>query len=433
VSKINSMITSPAVDFREAARRRLPRFLFDYADGGAGSENTLRRNVSDLQDILLQSRVLNGVDDVNLETTLLGVQRSMPVILGPVGIAGMFRRRGESQAASAAKAAGIPFTLSTASVCSLSEVARAAGNSHLWIQLYVVKDRAFMRDLLATASELGVQALVFTVDMPVPGTRYRDSHSGLSGPGAAWRRAFQTMCRPRWAWDVALRGRPHQLGNLQMVLGNQRDFIDNMAWLSANFDPYISWKDLDWIRAVWHRPLIIKGILDPEDARVAADLGVEAIVVSNHGGRQLDGVLSSARALPAIVDAVGNRLTVLTDSGVRTGTDVVRMLALGAKGVLLGRAWVFALAAQGQGGVTQFLGNLAEEVRAAMRLIGARVVSDITVSLLARGDSDQGSIFVNRHAPIPVNTAAVTSNTAPSSNTPKCDRPISAARNPSTP
>jgi L-lactate dehydrogenase (cytochrome) len=381
--KINSMITSSALDFREAARRRLPRFLFDYADGGAGSEHTLRRNVSDLEDVSLRSRVLKGVDDANLETTLFGVQRSMPVMLGPIGIAGMFRRRGEIQAAGAAKTADIPFTVSTASLCSLCEVARMVGNSHLWLQLYVVKDRAFMRDLLAMASELGVKALVFTVDMPVPGTRYRDSHSGMSGPGAAVRRAFQAMCSPRWAWDVGLRGRPHHLGNLQRVAINQRGFVDNMAWLSANFDPYISWKDLDWIRSVWHRPLIIKGILDPDDSKIAADLGIEGIVVSNHGGRQLDGVLSSVCALPAIVDAVGHRLTVLADSGVRSGTDVVRMLALGARGVLLGRAWLFALAAEGGIGVTQLLGNLSEEMRVAMTLIGARVVGDITAARLA--------------------------------------------------
>jgi L-lactate dehydrogenase (cytochrome) len=377
------VIISSTLDFREAARRRLPRFLFDYADGGANSEHTLRRNVTDLADIALRQRVLQGCGEIDLRTTLFETQRSLPIMLGPIGIAGMFRRRGERQAAMAAKAAGIPFCLSTVSICSLAEVARAAGNAHLWFQLYVIRDRGFMRDLLATAKALGVQALVFTVDMPVPGARYRDAHSGMSGPRAPQRRLLQALTHPAWAWDVGLRGRPHRLGNLEPVLGRASGLNDYMGWLGANFDPTILWRDLDWIRASWDGTLIIKGILDPEDARSAAELGANGIVVSNHGGRQLDGALSSTRALPAIADAVSDRLTILADSGVRSGLDVVRLLALGARGVLLGRAWLYALAASGEGGVAKLLDLMAREMRVAMTLTGVRRVADISATNLA--------------------------------------------------
>jgi L-lactate dehydrogenase (cytochrome) len=371
------MIISSTLDFREAARRRLPRFLFDYADGGANNEHTLRRNVQDLGEVALRQRVLQGGGPVDLKTTLFGRERPLPVMLAPVGIAGMYRRRGEIQAARAAKAAGIPFCLSTVSLCSLAEVVQAAGSEDVWFQLYVTRDRGFMRDMLARAQSLGVQALVFTVDMAVPGARYRDARSGMSGPRAPLRRILQAMGKPGWAWDVGLRGRPHRLGNLEPLLGKASGLNDYMGWLGANFDPSIIWKDLDWIRAGWKGPLIIKGILDTEDARAAADIGADGIVVSNHGGRQLDGVLSSTRALPAVADAVGDRLTVLVDSGVRSGLDVVRMLALGAKGVLLGRAWLFALAARGEPGVAQLLDLISREMRVAMTLTGAHRIADI--------------------------------------------------------
>ena len=377
------VIISSTLDFREAARRRLPRFLFDYADGGANAEFTLRRNVADLAKIALRQRVLQGVGDVDLKSTLFGRELACPVILGPVGIAGMFRRRGEIQAAKAAKRAGIPFCLSTVSICSLAEVATAVRNSQLWFQLYVIRDRAFMRDLLDTAQATGATTLVFTVDMPIPGSRYRDARSGMSGPHASRRRWVQALTHPGWSVDVGLLGRPHRLGNLAPVLGRSNGLGDYMGWLSSNFDPTIAWKDLDWIRERWKGPLIIKGILDPEDARAAASLGADGIVVSNHGGRQLDGVLSSVCALPAIVEAVGDRLTVLADSGVRSGLDVIRFLALGAKGVLLGRAWVYALAAGGEEGVNQLLDLIVREMRVAMTLTGAPCVADIDASILA--------------------------------------------------
>ncbi len=375
------MIISSANDFREAARRRVPRFLFDYADGGANAEETLRRNVSDLAGVALRQRVLKDVASIDLKTTLFGQEIALPVALGPVGISGMYARRGEVQAARAAAAAGIPTCLSTVSICSIEEVARVA--DPFWFQLYVIRDRAFMRDLIARAKAAGARALVFTVDMPVPGSRYRDAHAGMSGPHAPLRRVMQAIGRPRWSWDVGLRGRPHMLGNLLPVLGKDSGLNDYMGWLGRNFDPSIQWKDLDWIREVWDGPLIIKGILDPDDAREAAAIGADGIVVSNHGGRQLDGVLSSARALPAIAEAVGDRLTVLADGGVRSGLDVVRMLALGAHGVLLGRAWVYALAAQGEAGVAKLLELIAKEMTVAMTLTGVNRIAAIDRSILA--------------------------------------------------
>lgn len=374
------MIISSASDFREAARRRLPRFLFDYADGGAYAEATLRRNVDDLSDIALRQRVLRDVATIDLTTTLFGREMALPVALGPVGISGMYARRGEMQAARAAAKAGIPTCLSTVSICSIEQVSQVA--DPFWFQLYVIRDRAFMRDLIARAKAAGAEALVFTVDMPVPGARYRDAHSGMSGPNAPLRRVLQAMTHPRWAWDVGLFGRPHLLGNLLPVLGKNSGLNDYMGWLGTNFDPTIQWRDLDWIRELWDGPLIIKGILDPEDAREAARIGADGIVVSNHGGRQLDGVLSSARALPAIADAVGDDLTVLVDGGVRSGLDVVRMLALGAQGVLLGRAWVYALAAEGEAGVAKLLDLIRKEMLVAMTLTGVNRIAAIDRSIL---------------------------------------------------
>jgi len=376
------MVTiASTTDFRAAARARLPRFLFDYAEGGSYAERTLHRNIADLSDIALRQRVLRDVATMDLSTTLFGRKMPLPVALAPVGIAGMYRRRGETLAARAANARGLPFTLSTVGLCGMEEVRRAS-DGPLWFQLYVLKDRGFMLDLLAKAKEQGAEALVFTVDMPVPGARYRDAHSGMSGPYAALRRVIQAMFRPKWAWDVGLRGRPHRLGNLAPVLGNASGMNDYIGWLGANFDPSIQWRDLEWIRDAWDGPLIIKGILEPDDARSAAALGAQGVVVSNHGGRQLDGVLSSARALPAIADAVGDRLTILADSGVRSGLDVVRMLALGAHGVLLGRAWLYALAARGEAGVTRLLNLIEKEMRVAMTLTGVNAVSKIDQSIL---------------------------------------------------
>jgi len=371
------MIISASTDYRAAAQRRLPPFLFHYIDGGAYAEHTLKRNVSDLADIALRQRVLRNMAELRLDTELFGEHLAMPVALAPVGLTGMYARRGEVQAARAAASRGIPFTLSTVSVCPIEEVAPAIDRP-MWFQLYVLKDRGFMRNALERAKAAGVTTLVFTVDMPTPGARYRDAHSGMSGPNAPARRMLQAVTHPRWAWDVGLFGRPHDLGNISTYRGSPTGLADYIGWLGTNFDPSISWKDLEWIREFWTGPMVIKGILDPDDARDAVRFGADGIVVSNHGGRQLDGVLSTARALPAIADAVKGELKILADSGIRNGLDVVRMLALGADSVLLGRAFVYALAAQGETGVANLLDLMAKEMRVAMTLTGAKTIADIS-------------------------------------------------------
>lgn len=377
------MIISASTDYRAAAQRKLPPFLFHYADGGAYAEHTLRRNVADLSNIELRQRVLKNMSDLDLSTELFGEKMSMPVGLAPVGLTGMYARRGEVQAAKAAAAKGIPFTLSTVSVCPIEEVAPAIDRP-MWFQLYVLKDRGFMKNALERAKAAGCSTLVFTVDMPVPGARYRDAHSGMSGPNAPLRRVLQAMTHPQWAWDVGLMGKPHDLGNISAYRGNPTGLADYIGWLGENFDPSISWKDLEWIRDFWDGPMVIKGILDPEDARDAVTFGADGIIVSNHGGRQLDGVLSSARALPAIADAVKGELKILADSGIRTGLDVVRMLALGADTVLLGRAFIYALAAAGGAGVSNLLDLIEKEMRVAMVLTGAKSIAEITPDLLVK-------------------------------------------------
>lgn len=371
-------------DIAREAARRLPRFLRDYLTGGSYTEHTLRRNVEDLRSIELRQRVLCDVSEVDLKTSLFGQEWSLPVGLGPVGISGMFARRGEMQAAQAAERANVPFCLSTVSICSLEEV-RAALTRPFWFQLYVIRDRAFMGDLLDRAAAAGCSALLFTVDMPVPGIRYRDYRSGLAGDAGfalRARRVLQAVGKPRWAYDVGLLGRPHSLGNLLPVLGKNSGLEDYIGWLGRNFDPSVTWRDLDWIRAKWNGPLIIKGILDAEDARRAVELGADGIVVSNHGGRQFDGVRSTVRALPAVAEAVRGELTVLVDGGVRNGVDVLRMLALGASGVLLGRAWAYALAAGGRASVAAFLDTLGRELGAAMAMAGRTRVAEIDGSVL---------------------------------------------------
>jgi len=376
------MIIASASDYREAARRRLPRFLFDYIDGGAGAEETLRANVADLARVRLRQRVLRGLDEPSLAASFFGVAAALPVVLAPVGLAGMFARRGEVQLARAAAAKSVPCAVSSLSVCPLEEVA-AQSPQPLWIQLYVLKDRGFMRHVLERAQAAGVRTLVFSVDLPVPGMRHRDAHSGMSGPGRVRRRLLQALMKPAWALDVGLLGRPHELGNVAAYLGGAVGLEDYKGWLAENMDPTIGWTDIEWIRAFWKGSLVIKGVLDAADARDACRFGADGLVVSNHGGRQLDGALSTARALPSIAQAVGGDLLVLADSGVRTGTDVLRMLALGARGVMLGRAAAYALAARGQAGVEDMLDMIAAELRVAMILTGAACVADVDSTILA--------------------------------------------------
>ncbi|PHZ94450.1 alpha-hydroxy-acid oxidizing enzyme [Klebsiella variicola] len=382
------MIVSAPSDYREAARRRLPRFLFDYIDGGAVPENTMNANATELASVALRQRVLCGAGEPTLATTILDASWAMPVALGPVGATGMYARRGEVQAARAASRAGIPYTLSTVSVCSIEEVASQASGA-LWSQLYVLKDRGYMRNALERAWAAGMKTLVFTVDMPIPGSRYRDNRSGMSGPHATLRQYLQACTHPRWAMNVGLAGRPLSFGNIEAYTGHKMTMDDYMGFISNNFDPSIAWHDLEWIRDSWQGKLIIKGILDADDARNAVRLGADGIVVSNHGGRQLDGAIPTARALPRVVDAVGDDLTVLADSGVRSGVDVIRLLALGAKGVLLGRAYIYALAAAGEAGVAHLLRLFAEDMKVTMTLTGATSPSAISLDCLDRLEQDQ--------------------------------------------
>lgn len=378
------MILANTHDYREQARRRLPHFLFEYIDGGAFSESTLNRNQSDLQAIELRQRVLRNVSEVSTHTHILGQDLAMPQVLAPVGIAGLNARRGEVQAAQAAEAAGVPFCLSTVSACAIDEV-RAAVQNPIWFQLYLMRDRGFLREMLARAREAGTRTLLFTVDMPVPATRYRDIRSGLSG-GSPLRRKLtrmtQALVKPHWLWDVGLLGRPHNLGNIAPVLGQNAGIDEFWAWLGKNFDPTVTWDDLDRIRAEWPGEFVIKGILDPEDARAAANLGVDGIVVSNHGGRQLDGAPSAISALPRVADAVAGDTCILMDSGIRSGLDMVRALALGAQAVMIGRPWVYALAARQKAGVSELLQLFAQEMRVTMALAGVTRVEEITAEIL---------------------------------------------------
>lgn len=373
-------------DYRALARARLPHFLFEYLDGGSYAEVTLGRNTSDLESVALRQRVLRDVSEIDLSAELFGTRWAMPVGLGPVGLSGLYARRGEVQAAKAAAAAGVPFSLSTLSGCPIGEVAAKAGPG-FWFQLYIVKDRGFVSDMIARAREAKCGAILLTVDLAVPGTRYRDYRAGLSsvpGTGAGSRRIAQVLARPAWGWDVAIHGRPLTLGNLEPLLGSGAALQDLMGWVASNFDSSVTWKDVEWVRSQWDGPLVIKGILDGEDARAAAENGVDGIVVSNHGGRQLDGVVSTARALPRVAEAVGGRIPVLVDGGVRSGLDVVRMLALGADFVLLGRAWAYALAAAGEAGVAHVLKLVEAEMRVAMALTGSTRISEIGAESLDR-------------------------------------------------
>jgi L-lactate dehydrogenase (cytochrome) len=384
------MIAVSPLDYRESAQRRIPAFLFGYLDGGAGTEVTLRRNIADLEAVSLRQRVLRDVSHIDVSTELFGQTLDLPLVLGPIGLAGLTARRGEVQAARAAEAANVPFTLSTVSACSIDEV-RKATTRPFWFQLYMMRDRVFMRELLARAVEAGCSTLMFTVDMPVAGARYRDYRTGLNRRpdvkltlNMALRRIWQIASRPGWGWDVGIRGRPLELGNLEPALTSRLGDVDISTWVEDNFDPSITWRDLEFIRSEWKGTLIIKGIMDPDDAREAAGLGADGIVVSNHGGRQLDGAPSTVHALPAIADAIGDSLTILADGGVRSGLDVMRMLALGAKAVLLGRAWAYALASGGEKGVAHLLQLIENEMRVAMALTGVTSIAEINREILAK-------------------------------------------------
>ncbi|HLY80579.1 MAG TPA: L-lactate dehydrogenase [Caulobacteraceae bacterium] len=377
------MRPASVADYREAARRRLPRVLFDYIDGGSYAEETLAANVADIQALKLRQRVLKDVSKLSTATELFGQSLSMPVVLSPVGLAGMYARRGEAQAARAAKAAGVPFTLSTVGVCTIDEIAKAAQPP--WFQLYMMRDRGFMEHVLQVASEGGCPVLVFTVDLAVPGARYRDTRNGMIATTAAQRfsQTLDGLAHPSWLWDVQLNGRPHTLGTVAGASQDLKRLMEFFGWIARNFDPAITWADLDWIRARWKGPIVIKGVLDVADACEAVRVGADGIVVSNHGGRQLDGASSSIRALPPIAQAVGDKVSVLMDGGVRSGLDVLKAMACGARACLIGRAWAWSLGARGEAGVVHMLQILRQELRVAMALTGCVDVNSASADLLA--------------------------------------------------
>jgi len=370
-------------DYRERARRRLPNIFFEYIDGGSYAETTLARNVGDLQAIALRQRVMRDMSTLDMAVETLGRRLSMPIALAPVGLAGMYARRGEAQAARAAAQAGVAFCLSTVGVCSVEEV--AATGTPPWFQLYMLKDRGYMRALIERAKAVGCPVLVFTVDLPLTATRYRDLRSGFSGASGlsgAVNTAWDGATHPAWLWDVWARGRPHSLGSIAGAVGPQGHGGDFFAWIGANFDRSVTWKDLDWVREVWDGPIVIKGVLDPEDARDAVSAGAQGLIVSNHGGRQLDGVRSSISALPGIVETVGGQVEIYMDGGIRSGLDVLKAVALGAKACLIGRAWAYALGAGGERQVAAMLETLRAELAVAMILTGCESLRDAGPGLL---------------------------------------------------
>ena len=375
-----SFVPATAEDYRLRAWKRLPRFLFDYVDGGAGAEASMAENEEDFGLYRLRQRVMRDVSAVDTSAELCGRSASMPVALAPVGLAGMMARRGEVQAARAAAAAGIPFTLSTVGVCPLEEVNRAVSDP-CWFQLYMLRDRGLVEALLRRAASNGCATLLFTVDLPVPGMRYRDVQNGMLG-GAPLARAVQLMLRPRWVYDVGIRGKPHQFGNLADAVADPGKFESFKAFVDSQFDPGVTWKDIEWLRSLWPGRLVIKGVMSPADAESAAAAGADAVVVSNHGGRQLESVASCISVLPGVAAAVGERIEVLLDGGVRSGTDVVKALALGASGVLIGRPWVWALAGCGERGLVNYLSMMQREIAVSMALMGVNRIAELNPELL---------------------------------------------------
>jgi L-lactate dehydrogenase (cytochrome) len=370
-------------DYRRRAKRRLPHFLFDYLDGGANDEDTMATNVADFGRFRLKQQVMRNVDGVDTRTTLAGHAASMPVALAPVGMAGMFARRGEVQGACAARTAGIPFTTSTVGICPVEEVA-AAIRQPFWFQLYMLRDRDLVVKLLARAQAAGCDTLAFTVDLPVAGMRLRDYRNGMLGGGIPGKlsQLAQIVTAPLWALDVGLRGKPHNFGNLREVVPDPDDLNAYKAFIDAQFDPTVTWKDIAWLRSVWTGKILIKGILEADDAMAALDTGADGVIVSNHGGRQLDGVASSISKLAAVATAVGGRAEVYLDGGVRSGIDVVKAVALGARGVLIGRPWIYAMAARGETGVVDLLKLFQREIATAMALMGVKSIADITAQLI---------------------------------------------------
>ncbi len=375
-------------DYRRRARWRLPRFLFDYIDGGANDEATMARNSGDFAHYQLKQRVLRDVSRVDTATTLLGQAATMPVALAPVGMAGMMARRGEVQAARAAQRAGIPFSASTVGICPVEEI-QAALRAPFWFQLYMLRDRDFVLQMLARAEAAGCETLVFTVDLPVAGMRLRDFRNGMLGGGTVGKlsQVAQLLTSPLWVWDVGLKGKPHSFGNLSDKVADPENLQSYKAFVDSQFDPTVTWEDIRWLREHWRGKLLLKGVMEADDARASVDSGADGVVVSNHGGRQLDGIASSISKLPAVAEAVGERIEVYLDGGVHSGIDVVKALALGAHGVMLGRAWVWAMAARGEQGVFDMLDVVRREITTAMALAGVNKIEQLNADVveLVRG------------------------------------------------
>lgn len=345
----------------------------------------MRANVSDLESLKLRQRVMVDVEQRETTATVLGESLSFPVILGPVGLAGMFSPRAEVSAVRAATAAGVPFVESTVSICGLDEVAGSSDRPP-WFQLYVMRDRSFAEKLMHSADRLGSPVLVLTVDLPVVGARFRDTRNAMVGKVdavARVRRGLDLVSHPRWVREVAVGGKPLTFGNLESAVPDARTPDAFKAWVDSQFDPTVTWDDIAWVRSHWRGKLLVKGVLDVEDARRAVDSGVDGLVVSNHGGRQLDAVPSTVAALPAIADAVGEKTEVLVDGGVRSGLDVVKLLALGARACMIGRAWAWAVAARGEAGVDHVLEVLRSDMDVALGLTGTNDVADLDRSVLA--------------------------------------------------
>lgn len=370
------MLPADVDDFRILAQQRLPSFLFDFIAGGSASEQTLRENVAAWARVRLRQHVLRDVSRLNLQSELLGQPASMPLALAPVGLGGLTRRRGEVQAALAAQDAGVPFTLCTPSLCSLEEV-HAATRAPFWFQLYMLRDRGVVRELLARARAVQCPTLLFTVDLARVGVRRSDIRHGMTQPPSvrtALARLTDVVGHPRWLWDVPLRGGPLVFGNLAEYVPKARKIESFRAWVDAQFDPSVTWKDIEWLRQEWDGQLVIKGVLEVDDACMAARIGAEGVVVSNHGGRQLDATEASADALPRIAEALaaldGPRRSVLVDGGIRHGHDLIKARVLGADGVLIGRPWAYALAADGRAGVSEMLRLMQAEASSALGLMG---------------------------------------------------------------
>ena len=369
-------------DMRQVARRRVPKMFFEYADGGSYAEETLRANRADLERIKLRQRVLVDVSQRELATTMVGEPVALPFALAPVGLCGMQWGDGEILACRAAHAAGIPFCLSTMSIASIEDVA-AAVEKPFWFQLYVMKDRGFVRALIDRAAAAKCSALVLTIDLQVLGQRHRDVHNGLTVPPEIRLKNILDIARkPAWALS-ALRGKRKTFGNLAGQVRGTENLNSLARWIAGQFDPALTWKDVEWIRSLWPGKLIIKGVLDVEDAKLAAKTGATALVVSNHGGRQLDGAPSSISALPRIVDAVGGEIEVMFDGGIRTGADVLRALALGARSCLIGRAYIYGLGAGGEDGVSKAIKIIRDELDVSMALCGVNSIRQIDRRVIA--------------------------------------------------